>query len=168
MHSGILPASETASFANFAKASRKPSKQMTHACDIVDLAVRLGASLEKYDRIDAQPVADGAHQWAREATSHAYDESEALRDVIASLQANSAAGANVQIAAAIDRFDMLWDLFPTEAKDYRVEMHARALRRLLHSALDFYDTISSHKLDDIAPTLGSRWCNPWGVGPGEV
>ena len=163
-----MPTSETASFANFAQAARKPSKQVTPGCDIVDLAVRLGASLEKYDRIDAQPVTDDTRHWAREATSHAYDESEALRDVIASLQARSPVGANVQIAAAIDRFDMLWDQFPTEAKDYRVEMHARALRRLLHSALDFYDGISVQKLEDIAPTLGSRWCNPWGSGLGEV
>ena len=81
--------------------------------------------------------------------------------MIANLQARSALGANVQIAAALDRFEMVWDQFPNEAQNYRIRQDVRAVRRLLHSALDFYDSIAACKLADLAPHVGGRNLSPW-------
>ena len=161
MHAEIYHASEATAFANFAKTARKAPKPSAPDCEVAALAVRLGAARKRFDELQARPVTDATRSRIKEAEETAWDQAEATRDMIANLQARSALGANVQIAEALDRFEMVWDSFPEGEQNYRLKQDARAIRRLLHSALDFYDSIAVRKLADIAPDLGARHFSPW-------
>lgn len=161
MHSEIYHASEATAFANFAKTARKAPKPSASECEVVALAIRLGAARKRFDELQARPMTEASRSRIKQAEETAWDQAEAARDMIANLQARSPIGANVQIAEALDRFEMVWDSFPETEQNYRLKQDARAVYRLLHSALDFYDSIATCKLADIAPDLGGRNFSPW-------
>ena len=161
MRAEIYHTSDATAFANFAKTARKAPKPSAPDCEVTVLAVRLGAAMQMFEAMQAQPITEENRIRIKQAEEKAWDETCAIQEMIANVQANSALGATVQIAAALDRFEMVWDSFPEAEQNYRVKQDARAIRRLLHSALDFYDSIAVRKLADIAPDLGARHFSPW-------
>jgi hypothetical protein len=161
MHAETYHTTDATAFANFAKTVRKQPKPAAADCEVMALAFRLGAAMKRFDDMQAQPITPATRTAIKQAEEQAWDEAEALRDMISNVKVRSPIGANVQIAEALDRFEMIVDQFPKEAENYRVRLDVRAVRRLLHSALDFYDAVASRKLADVTPQLGSRSLSPW-------
>lgn len=121
--------------------------------------------MKRFESMQAQPVTDNNRDAIKQAEERAWDKSKAIQDMIANLQARTALGTNVQIALALDRCEMVWDQFPNEAQNYRIRQDVLTVRRLIHSALDFYDGIATQKLAGIVPDLGGRSVSPWKAPP---